>query len=355
MGFYHHLFVKKSNGERSDIGGHSKGGSKKVWYSAFSPTEYINNLESFVGEYFPIGGINVGYKTKVKSAKIRLNATLNKLNMIQDHRMLNYEDNLLITNLVNGIESMVQSISNFEDNDVLILDQSEGASYSFESEGNKIIGLSYFWYDNGAANLLYEIEGFKKDWEAPINIITSYLPYIISEEKKHFIGDLQAIKAEDERGYGPNLLSEFVLDYEPKKSTSNNPKEFFVQASHELMKKLDLTPNTKVATTEHEASEFGGYLYSLYITIKEITDDKPRMQNKKNNDGQPFTYEQLDKLSKVIAVPYVFETGHPNIHENTYDNAQSDPFEDAKEDTGIDPFGSNGSLKFIRDEDDLPF
>lgn len=207
MGFYHYLTVSTNQGEKIDIGGYSKGGSKPYWFFAFSPLDYYNNLEEFVAN--PNGNVQmeVGYTTTVFKAKERVRYYYERLFELSNKSFSPSDEKFYYT-LINGFENLLHQLSSFDDMDTLNLNQNDGACYLLEDSFTK---LDSHWYQNIASENEAKVKRLESSNISIEKMIEEFANDFSQEERGDFFDELRCVVAHEERGYGPNPISEYLL------------------------------------------------------------------------------------------------------------------------------------------------
>lgn len=238
MGIYHHLKVHTQNGS-TDVGGYSKGGSKQSWFFAFSPTEYVNNLEEMIGKDKDFA-VKVGYKTTVAKAVSRLSKVNSLIPKVNGHLMMHQDKNFLQM-AYEEVYELLNRLKQFNEQDILFLDQRDGSFYSVifdEKNPNSIVGLEDFWYQNTSGEMGNQMYRWKLEHINLNEVIQSFIANIPNKEMDRFFDYLLDEVAESERGGGPDRASNFILEYD--KDPCNNPHKFFSIAAWHFAKEYNV-------------------------------------------------------------------------------------------------------------------
>lgn len=254
MGIYHYLKVHTPSG-LTDVGGYSKGGSKQTWFFAFSPMEYVNNLEELVGTH---GGkhAKVGYKTTVENAVHRLSAVESFLPSVSNHLMTR-QDKECHSTTEDEVAELLKRLKEFNPKDTLVLDQRDGSHYSLifdETKPDNIIGLSDIWYQNTSGEIGNQLYRWKLPHLNLMEVIQSFANTLPNKALNEFFGELIESVSHNERSYGPNDISEFLLEYD--KNNRNNPRELFLDAATHFVKhyKVEVHDKHGFCETDSEAA-----------------------------------------------------------------------------------------------------
>lgn len=272
MGFYHHLNVKKQDGEIIDVGGYSKGGTIYAWYFLFSPTEHFDNLEQFVGEEIATSAnrFEVGYKTSVDKAMQRISQANIALVNLQES-MLDYNSQLFISDSLSVLHELSRQLRDFKGSDILELDQRDGASYALVIKGDKILGIAD-WHNKTAIDTQLKLKSFQAVNGVPSAVIASYLPYLPNKEFEDFSLLLKDLVNHDERSFGSDFYTQSILEIDTSKAHLNNPHSYFSYASKKLLDALELEADTPISTTDQKAVEISNHLNRLYYDSKYLFD-----------------------------------------------------------------------------------
>jgi len=240
MGFYHHLSVLLKTGEQVEIGGYSKGGSLPHWYLAFSPTEYINNLEQ-VRHVNEFNRIRVGYKTTVAKAIERLESYQKQLQPLR-WEILTEEAEKQHHTLQFPIDELLYELRKFSKDEALILNQTDGSAYSLimAEDGVHVKGLQWFWYQNTAsenAKIIKDLFSSVITLEEKVFQGENVLP---DKEIPNFYQELQYYVPHHERGYGPHVGTE-LFENRPQGPLDNNLFQLFKTTLQEVKKVPNIT------------------------------------------------------------------------------------------------------------------
>lgn len=254
MGIYHYLKVHTGSGA-TDIGGYSKGGSKRTWFFAFSPTEYVNNLEELVGTERDQDA-KVGYKTSVGKAISRLSAVKDFLPTVKNHLMTQQDKQIHYTT-EDEVDELLKRLKEYNPNDTLVLDQRDGTYYSFVFDKSKpgfIIGLCDTWYQNTSGEIGNQLYRWKLPHLNLMEVIESFANTLPNKELNEFFGELIETVSHNERSYGPNDITEFLLEYDKK--NLNNPRELFLTVATHFVKEYNVEVHEKwgYCATDSEAA-----------------------------------------------------------------------------------------------------
>lgn len=236
MGIYHQLHVINRENQKEDVGGYSKGGSQTHWLLAFSPEEYENNLETIL-QTKDFSNIKVGYTSTVEKAIEHLRIYRKRLYMLRD-KLFSLPMKKKYKALDDSIYRLIFKLEQYPRSYTLQLDESDGSSYCFKREKDAIVGLEDFWYQNEALkneSIISEFEQFEISIQDAVHSYAEALPNV---PLQRFYDEFWAILGENERGWGPNGVTEFFDEEYEKNSTRfhiDNPRSFFQTVMHEFI------------------------------------------------------------------------------------------------------------------------